>query len=179
MPETRTVEQTIYTYPELSETAKDAVRQRFSTWDWEDGSMQERMSDIVDGILEDAGFEKAENLSYQLYQQGGYPVFSTRSASPVFVEEPTPGTRRKRHTVIVSVQGYGGSSYGFVVEVLDKDGYEVLDEESTKAKQLIEGLSHRMYSAMVEEDEYMSSDEVVAESCEANEYRFFENGSMA
>ena len=179
---TLTIEKTVFKYEELSDSAKEKVREEHNRFLWEDGEMTERMQMIADGILEAAGFEEAEDLSFNLYSQGGYPTFKTRTKSPMLLGDKVKGKRRTRHTVLVSLRHLGGSSSAFEVEVLDTKGYEVLDYDDPKseaAKDLLRDLSHDIYNAMVKEDEYMSSDEVVAEISEANEWEYTEDGHLA
>lgn len=176
---TATKETSVFTYPELPEEAKETVRERYSQFLWEDGEMQERCQDIADGILEDAGFEEAKDLTYALYVQNNGVHFSTRTKQPILLDNG--GKRRTRHTVIVTSRACGASTYTFDIEVLDKDGYEVAEPTTTLAQsaaELIDNLSREMDAAFYKEDEYMSSDEVVAESAEANGWEYTATGQL-
>lgn len=173
------IEKAVYTYDELSETAKERVRETFSTWDWEDGTMQEDMQEIANYVLEQAGFSEAEALEYSLWTQGGEPRFSTESVSPVFLEPATPGKRRKRYSVRIT-----NNYRGFDISVCRADGESILDDyEYNTAHDLARDLAWELSGTMLEKfyeaDEFRHSEEATRETCEANGYEFDEHGNLS
>lgn len=186
MSRTFTIEKTVYTWDELSEDAKDNARQKHSQFLWECGSAHESMELIFDFILEEAGWEEAGDLTYSLYQRGGQPTFSG-------VLRGWEHEGRIYDLTVRNTSG-GGSCHYFSVELeaidgSDEDTYygtpewdayvkriEVAEEA---AKDLCRDLSHKLLEAFYAEDEYMTSDEQMAETCEANGYEFTEDGDLA
>lgn len=182
-----------YTYPELSDAAKDRVREWWNRAQWEDGAAQESMQLLADGFLEDRGWEDVSDLSYSLYSPGGEPRW--RGVLPAFTHDDV--TYRATFTL----RPLGGSSYAWEVtldedsELFPADGDE--DRESVTygtpawdeylkryeaaeeaAKDRARSDSSELFYAMREEDEYIGSDESVSEACEANGYEFTEEGEL-
>lgn len=161
----------LYSYSELSDAAQEKVREKISRWGWEDGSMNESMQLIADGMLEDLGFSEAENLTYSLSTQGGYPAFGT---SGTFEHEGT------EYTLTVT-----NSRANFEIEILDVDSdylensREAVQAIYKAARDFLSDLSYKMFRAFVAEDEYRSSDEEVRETAEANEWEFDEFGNFS
>jgi hypothetical protein len=172
MARTVTTETTVYTYPELSDAAKETARQEWNQSLWQYGSMIESMQMIFEDMLTEAGWTDLADLTYSLYSQGGYPAWS--GDLPTFVL----GNR----TYYVTVRDH--HYYGPTVDVDEGDNGEPLTQEEHAAvvdavKDHISDLSHKLYAAFVAEDEYQSSDEVMAETAEANGYEYTEDGHLA
>jgi hypothetical protein len=162
---TITIEKTLYTYDELSESAKERAREEYSRFVWEDGSIQERMQEIADGILEDAGMTPAEGLTYSLYNQGGYPKFGTSG------------------TIEHDGQAYNftpNADYvgGYMLEGQDGEGPDSIAAYHALRDRLY-SLSQQMYAAMIAEDEYQSADEQLSEISEANGWEYDHLGNLA
>jgi hypothetical protein len=178
MSRTLTIEKTVYTYDELSDSAKETVRQKFSEWGWEDSTMQENMQMIADGVLESHGFGPARGLTYSLYTQGGEPSFETEGTW-------TDPETEKVYDVTVTQHPLGGSNYYMTVWATEKDNDdedEIGCPDDVRSRltdfmrvDIVSEMSKKFYA----EDEYQASDAVVRESCEANGYEFDEYGNMA
>lgn len=179
----KTTETPVYTWDELSESAKDHARQKWSEFLWNDGSMQEDMQLIFDGKMEDLGWEptgKDGDLSYALYMQGGYPAFSV----------DIPDFQHDGRSYVVHVRN-ARDYFEVTVEESDDDpdvayGTPEWDAEVKRieaveeaVKDKLRDVSHELYEAFVKEDEYQVSDEQMAETSEANGYEYDENGDLA
>lgn len=174
----------VYTWEKLSEKAKDHAREAHSRFLWEDGSAQESMELIWSGVLEDEGWENVSDLSYSLYSQGGEPMWN--GDIPAFQHEG--GT----YYVQIRKRPLGGSSHAWDVTVDEGDGApefaygtpeytaHVAHIESVEcaAKDYARGLSTKIFWQMREEDEYMTNDEQMAETSEANGYLYDEDGNL-
>lgn len=164
----------VYTYPELSESAKEAVRAKINQWAWDDGSAIESMEHIWRSTLEDQGWTELNGLTFDLYSQGGYPSWSG------VLEGWEHGGHRW------TVQTSNGRSYFRYVNVepewdADDDADRTPEETEAAelaAKELVDSLAGDIFYKMREEDEYIGSDETVAEACEANGYEFLESGEF-
>lgn len=162
---TITIEKTLYTFDELSESAKERAREQYSQFIWNDGEMHGRMQMIADGILSDAGMTEAENLRYALYQQGGYPSFETSG----IIEHDGKA---------YSFTPNGDYVGGYMLE--DQDGNEPDDYAAyTTLSDRIHALSQQMYRDMIAEDEYLTGDEQLSEISEANGWEYDERGNLA
>jgi hypothetical protein len=167
-------EKTAFTYPELSEDAKERAQSAYNEFLWSDGEMHERMQDIADNVLAAHGFAPALNLEYSLYQPGGYPRFDT-IGKRVFQD----------HTYDVRVEN--DSYRGMTVEVVSYDehgceehlDYSGNEVEYTALKDELNKIQREIYRAFIAEDEYMLSDASLAETSEANEWEYDEDGNLA
>lgn len=186
MSRTYTIEKTVYTFDELSESAKETAREELNRFLWECGSMQESMDMIFDGYMNELGWDDAHALTYSLYSQGGEPSWAGRFT---FDHDGTD------YPVSVTNRHYGGGSYGFGIEVdvegteLDTDdAYGSAEWDATVARiqaveyavmQHLGSLSAELLRRFYAEDEYQSSEEQVAETAEANGYEYDEGGHLA
>lgn len=175
----------VYTWDNLSDAAKDHAREAHNRFLWDDGEAQENMELIWSGVLEDEGWQNVSDLSYSLYSQGGEPIWN--GDIPEFTHEG--GT----YYVQLRKRPLGGSSYAWDVTVDEGDGaLEVaygtpewdaevarLERIEEAAKDYARGLSTKIFWKMRDEDEYMTNDEQMAETCEANGYLFDEDGNLA
>lgn len=167
----------VFTYPELDEKAQERVREWWNRVSWEDGSAVESMDAIWRDSLEADGWADLENLTYSdLYSQGGYPVWNgTREA---FEAEGYRWT--------VTVRAFHRGGYFDTVDVepecIGDDDPDPTDEDyrlaREAAREYADKLSHDLMWKFRAEDEYIGSDEQVAEACEANEYEFTEDGDL-
>lgn len=169
----------VYTYPELSETAQEKVREWWNRVQWDDGVAAESMTMIFEyEVGERLGWEvDPKSLTFSLYSQGGYPEWS--------------GTLRewehggKKWTVVTRNPG----SYTRSMSVSVEPEWETDDEpdrtdEETRAaedaaQEMVGSISSDLFWKFRAEDEYLSSDEQVRETCEANGYEFTEEGDLA
>ena len=81
-------------------------------------------------------------------------------------------------------RGYGSNFYShsgtMSVDVSHYDDeYRDLGSAEDEITQLMRDFADWIYKRLEEEYEYQTSDEVVAETCEANGYEFYEDGSIA
>lgn len=165
----------VYTYPELSGDAQDRVRAWWNRVSWEDGSAAEAMESIWRDTLEADGWSARSDLTYSLYQQGGYPVWNgTREA---FEAEGY------RWTVTVRANHRGSfDTVDVEPECINDDDPDPTDEDYRAAREAArdyaERLSGDLFYKFRAEDDYIGSDEQVAEACAANGYEFYEDGTV-
>lgn len=164
----RTTETTLYTYDELSDDAKERVREWWNRVQWDDGSAAESMQMIWSGQLEEDGWVNLSNLTFDLYSQGGYPAWTgTREGWEHDGHRWTVSTVNRRY---------------MDVDVEPEDDDVTPDQEKAardSANDYVQGISHDLFWKFRAEDDYMGSDEQVREACEANEYEFTEDGTIA
>ena len=185
MARTYSIERTVYTWDELSDTAKDHAREAWSRFLWDSGSMQESMELIFDGYMEDRGWQDAELRTYSLYSPGGYPTFC--GTLPAFEH----GGRT--WTLTVTTRHSGGGSEHMVCDVepaddTDSDTFYGTPEwpaylaavtaAEGAADDLVNGMSSELLYAFRDEDDYQISDESMAETSEANGYEYDEDGNL-
>ncbi len=169
---TVTIEKTLYTYDELSESAKERAREHYSRFLWDDGDMRERMQEIADGVLEEAGMTPAEGLTYSLYNQGGYPKFGTSGAIEHYSGRYTFDLDTAQQ---LTVWDANGDDLDEIWE-RNRDTYRAVFEA---VRDRIEALSQQMYAEMIAEDEYQSADEQLSEISEANGWEYDHLGNLA
>lgn len=167
----------VFEFSELSEAAKDHARENYSRFLWDDGEMQERMQEIADGLLEDAGFGPAEGLTYALYTPGGEPRYSTEGEVTAGGEEwqvriSNNGTRYGSMSVDIYTVGEDGDERA--PQDVRSDAVVVVDEIMAD----LHALNRKIYKGMHEEDEYMTSDEEMQEISESNGYEYTEAGDL-
>jgi hypothetical protein len=180
MPRTVTTETTVYTWDELSDAAKDTAREKWSRSLWDDGIMQESMTEIWEHMLTEAGWEDLADLSYSLYMQGGYPAWSGTLRG--FGHDGrtyilTTDNRRGNMSLNLEEEGepwdaaYGTPEWDTAVARIEA--------AERAARDHVYSLSHELYDAFIAEDEYQCSDDVMAETSEANGYEYDESGHLA
>jgi hypothetical protein len=166
----------VYTYPELSDSAKEKVREWWNRCQWDDGVGQENMAMIFDEYMSGDGWIDVSGLTYDLYSQGGYPEWK--------------GTRRgweyggRVWTIETGVSRWyhGPKGIRVTVEYQTDEDSDPTDEEQKAAEDAaddyVSELSSTLFYAFRDEDEHMASDEYVADACEANSYEFTEDGDL-
>lgn len=70
-------------------------------------------------------------------------------------------------------------STSIAVESDEEIGGEMREEDEVKVAELLRDFMRWIYKRLKDEYEYLTSDEVVAETIESNEYEFLEDGSRA
>lgn len=170
----KVTETNVYTWGELSDAAKDHAREQHSRFLWDDGVAAESMQLIFDGVMEAAGWSDLSNLTYDLYQQGGYPEWA--------------GTLRgfEHGGLKWTVTTQNGHRYGRSVDVEPEwetdDDPDRTDAETEAAldaaRDMVSALSSELFYKFRAEDEYMTADEQMAETSEANGYEYTEAGDL-
>ncbi len=182
---TKVTEKTVYTWDELNDSAKDTARQEWSAFLWEDGSAQESMQMLFEGMAEKNGWENAGNLTYSLYSQGGEPCFDVDLPAVEVDGQTFYVTARSTHA--------GGGSHYFTYTVEESDEQDepeygtpewdayvaLLHQAERSAREQVEAFASKLFRAMREEDEYMTNDEQMRETSEANGYEYTEDGHLA
>jgi hypothetical protein len=161
----------VYTYSELEESAQEKVREWYNQVSWEDGQGQESCQMLADNILEDVGFSSAMGLSYSLYSPGGDPTFESEGT---FTHDD------KDYTLTIGTRhiGAGTEVFELDLEPHDPDQETINGTAYLAAKEFVRELQVKMFNAFRVEDEYLGSDELVAEICEANEWEFTKDGRL-
>lgn len=173
---------TLYTYEELSDDAKGTVRQWLNVAAWEDGRAQEDMAAIFDDVMHVRGWREPFLRTYDLYRQGGFPVFS--GDLPGWVHDG------RTYTVTVSASHVGMGDEFMRTEVYEEDttnvpletpGEAVAREARARdaAREMVHNLSAELFYKFRDADEYLGSDEYAAEVCEGNGYEFTVDGKLA
>jgi hypothetical protein len=180
MPRTVTTETTVYTWGELSDDAKDTARQEWSRFLWDGGIMQESMTDIWENMLTEAGWTDLSDLSYALHMQGGYPSWSgTLAGFEHGGRTWTVTTDNRRTGMVVRVEDDESDPDGEYGSPNLAAYTARLEAAEEAARDHAYSLSHDLYYAFIAEDEYQTSDEVMAETSEANGYEYDESGHLA
>lgn len=160
---TITYTQDVYTYDELDDYAKGQVQYTNQELSWEDGTLHEANTLIVNGILDKYGFAPATELMYDTERQGIYPVF----ASAVTVGE--------LH-IVVNILLLGGGQVANYVEVYDLNsndfGFSDTDEEDTYpialefAERLVKAIANEIRFLLDAEEAKSGTDEYAREQAE-------------
>lgn len=180
----KVTETNVYTWGELSDAAKDHAREQHSRFLWDYGEANESMQMIFDDLMESEGWSDSGDLTYSLYVQGGEPMWS--GEMPRFEHDG------RVYAVRVSKRPLGGSSYAWDVRLDDEEdetdaAYGTPEWDAVVARiEAVEeavrdycrDLSSRLYDAFVKEDQYMTADEQMAETSEANGYEYTEAGDL-
>ena len=149
-----------YEYSELSDAAKERVREDNNTMWWEDYYTQEFCAeDIVSRYMTVSSFG---DLSYSLHTQGGEPTFSL---------EATIG-----NDVWLTVTNH--HYYGMQVEYGTHEDDAQPEELAIFVRILLPAIRSEISAMLYMEDEYRSSDEYAAEMADANGYEYDEDGDL-
>jgi hypothetical protein len=148
--------------------------------------MAESLEAIWRDTLTDAGWSDLSDLSYDLYGRGGYPQWS--GVMPPFEHDGA------YYAVSVGKRHQGGGTYSWSVDVEPADDSEWPDtaygtpEWDAQVARIeaveraviehIDSLSSSLFWAFRAEDEYQVSDDVMAETAEANGYEYTEDGHL-
>ncbi len=194
MPEQRTTITTIYTYDELDDSAKDRAREIIGSWnaEWEG----DNLTDYFAEFLAEQGFP-SDKIGYSLGHSQGDGVafygsinldvwFAANSRKTYYrtLRNYNPWARidsnswhySHAYTMSVTVESdYDYSSNPKVGENRERLLAELCDE----LEESVRDMSHKLEKWGYEAIEYCYSDEAVRENCEANEYRFTEEGEIA
>lgn len=165
----------VYTYDELSDDAKERVREWWSRVEWEGGSAQESMQMIWEETLTDAGWENLTGLEYSdLYSQGSGVTWTG--------DLPTFEFGDRTWYVTVRVHRGGGDDRWMDVSV-SETADDIPEEEEAAAqaaaREHVYKAAQDLFWKFRAESEHIASDESVREACEANEYEFTERGDPA
>ena len=175
--------QTVYTFDELSDTAKDNVLQWWSETRWADGVAQEDMEMVAEYELEKAGITyEAGSLTYSdIYSQGGHPSFAG---------EGTVTIHDRKIDVRLSVRHHGGSRTSIDVELTDpqwEQDYDLDDEATAEweadyavaqddADEAVHLLVQDVFWAMRKADEVDPED--IRDTASANGWEFDDRGGI-
>lgn len=154
-----------YQYSELSDAAKERVREDNNRHAWEMGGLRDDIREYAKEMFAAIGLELT-NLEYDLDSQGGEPRFSVS------------GTIGEDFHVATNTHHYYGTSVEWWVgddEYADNAQPEV---GAIFVRELMDAMSAAIQSVLESEDEYVSSDEYAAEMADANGYEYDENGDM-
>lgn len=163
----------IYSFDELSQEAKDKARQ-----DWNDSEdypfLTDDLREYIHEELKELGFtvegvSTSENPSINPYYSLSY------SQGDGLMFEGTV-TDKKGNSYTIKHSGHYYHERSTQIEGVDKNGNEI-DTEDFEENIYIP-LCQRVAQRGYDEIEYMASEECFAETCEANEYSFLENGEM-
>ncbi len=196
MPEQRTTTTTIYTYDELDDSAKDRAREIIGSWnaEWEG----DNLTDYFAEFLAEQGFP-SDKIEYSLgYSQGDGVAFygsidldvwfaansrktyyrTLRNYNPWARIDSNSWSNHYSHSNTMDV--IAGSEYDYSTNPLVGEKREAsLAELRDELEESVRDMSHKLEKLGYESIEYCYSDEAVRENCEANEYRFTEEGEVA
>lgn len=166
----KVIETPVYTWDELSDSAKDNAGERHNTFLWESGEMHESILDLFNEKMESLGWVNLEDLSYNLYMQGGTPAWTgdlpefEHNGSMYYV---TVRNRRDYNEVRVDA---GDDSNLSVMDIANA---------THAARDMVNSLSYDLLYAFRDLDAAAVNDEAMAATCEANGYEFTEKGELA
>ena len=194
------IEKKVYKFDELDEKAKDKVRETFADDVWYD-MRYEDFSEIANilGITFNT-CERGKHTDISIWWSGFYCQRDGLSFDGTYSYSKKAPKRMKAYCnnpeLIAMAQELQDIQkpfiYGLSGRIRSKrNNWITLDLEDTNnpyrdvssAEKAIHSVMMRfcrwMYDALREEYEYQTSDEAIRESCEANGYEFYENGSFA
>ena len=191
----RTETVNIYKFSELSESAKEKAR------DWyRDGDLDYDWWGAVYELATTAGKMlgiSVDNIYFQgFYTQGSGACVtgsysynkgwkkelekefgSTLLEEIVVIGKELQAVQSKAFYKLSATLSYQRNSYSSI-SVEHEDRWAEDDEEQ-ELRDALKSFEHWVFSKLEQEYEYLTSDEVVDESIEANEYEFYEDGSIA
>lgn len=194
---TITKEITLYKYNELSDTAKECVKQWADTFEFASESVLEDFEQIA-GIL---GFYDITPRYSGFWSQGDGASFTGRykyakGASKAIRDYAPQDT--KLHAIADGLQalqarhfyklravltlGSGSNYYSHENTVsieVSRDDNDAPESVQNNFKELARDLMRWLYKALEREWEHCNSDEYIAEHCTANGYEFTEKGEIA
>lgn len=188
----RVIETKVYTFDELSEEAKEKVREWFITND--------DFSYHAETVIDDAkqigalmGIDIKRVFYSGFYSQGDGACFegdySYKKGSVKAVKEYAP-LDKELHKIVEAIAKLQRQNFYRLTATVKQRGYymhercteiSVTDCDNKTEQALAELLRDYMqwiYSQLEKENEYQSSEEVVDENIKANEYEFTEEGEI-
>lgn len=167
----------VFTFDELSQEAKDKAREDFN--EFEDFPfLEDDLREYIHEELEEAGYkEVGENTTahhsievyYSLsYSQGDGLMFEGTFEDKDGNYFTTKQSGHYYHSGCTSITG------------TDQEGNEIYDDNEAfiKFKEVYEKICDTVEKRGYDEIEYQRSEEAFAETCEANDYHFLEDGTM-
>lgn len=161
---TFTIERTVYQYSELSDAAKEKVREDNNSDAWDMGGIRDNIREAAKDMFAEIGLEMTD-LEYALYTQGGEPRFSV---SGTIGEDFHIETKISRWSC--DVEWWVGD-YEYADDAQPQEGAIFI-------RALMDSMSAAIYKMVEAEDEYVSSDEYAEELADANGYEYDENGNL-
>lgn len=202
MPVTKEIE--LFTYDELSDSAKETARQWWL--ECRDSSDFDYVVEDFKAIAEMMGFQfkthpvrlmsGKERMDANIWWSVGYCQsdfaafegsyrYAKGFANKVQAYAPKDETLHSICDALLVLQkgagyrlNYGitySDYYGVAVEP-DLYGKETSYEQDKEFREIVKSLNRWLYDRLREEDEYQTSEEAIAEAMEANEYTFREDG---
>lgn len=194
---TRTTTDTLYTYEELSDDAKEKARETIGqqNLEWLDSG---DLAYMFEQIIEEWGFP-SDDIQFSLgYSQGDgvafygsidvdtylrkakrvthYKLLKTGVEYWFTLKRNSWGTHYSHHNTMDLV--YDATPWDWDKD-LDPKRQALLEELYEELLEKKDDLSHECEWAGYKHMEWLCSDEYIAEQCEANEYEFLEDGSFA
>ena len=201
----RTIETTVFQYSELSETAKERARDWYRVGMVTSDFSAEYVLDDSKEILRALGF-RTPDIYYSGFSSqgdgacfaGGYYANASdlQKLNAIVQDRPTDkdlhkvlegfaALRAARPHMSATVSVRRGNNMVFDVSAVGEDMEDEWGPGATDAeyeetfKELCRDFANWIYRTLEREYEYQNSDECVAESIEANEYEFTEDGDRA
>lgn len=188
---------TEFTFDELSDRAKDRVRDWVADYDW----WHYTIHDWESKLKAEYGFVDAQIYFSLGYSQSDYvhingaislmklleqkpDLFPDNLALRYMVEQGQSFVLVVRNSSLVHdfdvsfIASPGGMFDGADPDDVRNIAMESADELTATLQELVKNLSHEIYVALRDEDEYQHSDECVREACDANDYVFDEDGRI-
>lgn len=197
---TITIEKTLYTYDELSEKAKERVRESFSRDD--DGFIAKSVTEAMYSTLANDGWDvENKSVEWSIHSNCDFATFGytlTEAQIQDIIDNVLTDKERRRYKRIkalgwyeLSVKSTRNRYYSYVsnkaeVEepywncdpIVDRFFDEVVGKIRSYVDNMHKDACRELLQMAEAEYEYQGSDECVRETCEANEYEFDENGVL-
>ena len=194
----RTIETTLFKFSELSDEAKNAAIERCRDWNTDDSFWYESVIDDSKAAAKILGID-ADNIYFSgFWNQGdgaqftGNYSYKKNAHKAIRKEWPQDETLheiadklldvQKRHFYGLSaeVSSYDRYSHEYAtrINVFDRDEFTVSDETKEEVSDALRDFMRWIYRRLEQEYELLTSDEAIADSLEANEVEFTENGNL-
>lgn len=204
MPVTRTIEVTEYTYEDLSDTAKEKALSDYCAngldYDWWDSVYDDFMSICEIIGIDISGTKSRPAIWFSgFWSQGGGACFEGsyyyRKGATKKIAEYAPNDkelnrivstmqaiqRKYFYQLTASIVHRGHYHHSGTMQVIVEHAeypYRDIGDAEEELTQCLRDLADWLYSKLESEYEYLTSEESFRESCEANEWRFDEEGRL-
>lgn len=171
---TETVEIKIFSYDELSDDAKENVRQNFMShgYDWSDDALQslKDMAEHFGGRVSDYSIDWFGTT--HSWARIDMPEMDKEDIQDLLNELGEYNPETLKGTGECKLTGYCADEW--LIDAFRKDFFA----GETDLNELMQSAFENWLTHCQSDCEYQFSDEAMKETCEANEYEFLENGEM-
>lgn len=194
----RTIETTVYTFPELSDAAKENARTWYrkasegDTW-WSESVIEDAIRigammglEINQKCVYWSGFwSQGDGASFSgsyCYRKGAVDLVARETgndASIVSIAKRLQEIQRKCFyglSAVITTNGHHCHEYTMRASAFDRNGYEMDADTSDEMLDCFRDFARWIYKNLESAYEWENSDECIDEIMTINDYEFFENG---